>query len=90
MKINPAIPSFHIQLKDDLWHFFIPQVLREVYVSKATNLILDCGMDIMAEVLQQAQQVGMVSEEYYYLITSLDTHTVEMDDFKVRELGILL
>ena len=26
----------------------------------------------------------MVSEEYYYLLTSLDAHTVDLEDFKVN------
>ena len=57
-------------------------VLREVYASKATNIILDCSKTIISEVLKQAQQVGLVSEEYYYLITTLDAHTVDLEDFK--------
>ncbi len=53
-----------------------------MYASKATNIILDCGKEVMSDVLQQLQQVGMTSEEYYYLITSLDTHTVDMENYK--------
>ena len=60
------------------------QVLREVYQSKSTNIVLDCGKEILGEVIKQAQQVGMVSEEYYYLLTGLDAHTVDLDDFKVN------
>lgn len=57
-------------------------VLREVFASKATNIILDCGKETIGEVLKQAQQVGMISQEYYYLLTSLDAHTVDLEDFK--------
>ena len=60
------------------------QVLKEVYLSKSTNIILDCSKDIIGEVLTQAQQIGMISEDHFYLLTSLDTHTVDMSGFKVR------
>ena len=60
------------------------QVLKEVYLSKSTNIILDCSKDIIGEVLTQAQQIGMISEDHFYLLTSLDTHTVDMSGFKVK------
>ena len=38
---------------------------------------------MMVEVLTQAQQVSIVSETYYYLLTSLDSHTVDLEPFTV-------
>ena len=58
------------------------QVLRDVYNSKATTIVLDCSKDIMGEVLDQAQQVGMTSAEYNYLLTGLDAHTVNLNRFR--------
>ena len=57
-------------------------VLKEVYSSKHTIIILDCSKDIIGDVLTQAQQIGMVSEDFYYLLTSLDAHTVDLHSFK--------
>ena len=57
-------------------------VLREVHKSKSFMLVLDCSKDVIEEVLTQAQQIGMVSEDYYYLLTSLDAHTVDLSSFK--------
>lgn len=57
-------------------------VLKEVYMSKANIIVLDCEKELIGEVLKQAQQVGLISEGYYFLITSLDTHTVDMENFK--------
>ena len=59
-------------------------MLKEIYLSKSTKIVLDCDKDKVMDVLKQAQQVGLVSEGYYYLITSLDAHTLNMDEFKVR------
>ena len=36
----------------------------------------------MGEVLDQAQQVGMTSAEYNYLLTGLDAHTVNLNRFR--------
>ena len=44
---------------------------------------MDCNKDIIEEVLTQAQQIGMVSEDHFYLLTSLDAHTVDLHSFKV-------
>ena len=63
-------------------HFTPLQVLKEVLASKATLIVLDCGKEIMSTVLQQIQQVGMATSEYFYILSSLDTHTVDMENFK--------
>ena len=44
---------------------------------------MDCNKDMIEEVLTQAQQIGMMSEDFYYLLTSLDAHTVDLHAFKV-------
>merc|ERR1712128_352916 len=57
-------------------------VLKEIYFSDSNLIVLDCERKILAEVLQQAQQVGLISQGYYFLLTSLDAHTVDLEDFK--------
>ena len=69
------------------------KVLKEVYLSKSTKIVLDCAKEKVMDVLKQAQQVGLISEGYYYLITSLDAHTLNMEEFKVcsvRDYKIML
>ena len=53
-----------------------------MYKSEATTIVLDCSKDIMGEVLDQAQQIGMTSKEYSYLLMGLDAHTVNLDRFR--------
>ena len=64
--------------------FFIFKVLKEIYTAKHKIIILDCNRNMIREVLIQAQQIGMMSEEYYYLLTSIDAHTVDLHRFKVK------
>ena len=59
------------------------KVLRDIYLSKSTKIVLDCKKESILDVLKQAQQVGLVSDGYSFLITSLDAHTLVMDEFKV-------
>lgn len=47
------------------------QVLKKVKNSGAENIVIDCSIDILEEVLKQAQQVGMLSDRHRVIITSL-------------------
>jgi ABC-type amino acid transport substrate-binding protein len=46
------------------------------------NIVLDCKLDNVHKVLKQGQQVGMMTEFHSYLITSLDLHTIDLEDYK--------
>ena len=57
-------------------------ILKEVYLSESNLIVLDCERKILEDVLKQCQQVGLISQDYYFLLTSLDGHTVDLEDFK--------
>jgi len=57
-------------------------VLREIFMSESKLIVLDCEKKILEEVLKQCQQVGLISQGYYFLLTSLDAHTVNLENFK--------
>ncbi|XP_047500047.1 glutamate receptor ionotropic, kainate 2-like [Penaeus chinensis] len=57
-------------------------ILREVKNSLEQNIILDCKTEKVGQVLKQAQQIGLMSSLHNYIITSLDLHLVDLDDFK--------
>ena len=57
-------------------------VLKEIFMSESNLIVLDCEKYILEEVLKQCQQVGLISQGYSFLLTSLDGHTVNLDDFK--------
>jgi hypothetical protein len=44
--------------------------------------VLDCNTERIYDVLKQAQQIGMMSDYHSYLITSLDLHSVDLEEFK--------
>jgi hypothetical protein len=50
------------------------QVLRDMRHSGENNIILDCSIETLPEVLKQAQQVGLMTSDQNYIITSLVSH----------------
>ena len=58
------------------------QTLREVKQSGSGQVVIDCHYDHIRTVLKQAQAVGMMTHYYDYMLTSLDMHTIDLEDFK--------
>ena len=58
------------------------QTLREVKGSGSGQIVIDCQFDHIRTVLKQAQAVGMMTHYYDYMLTSLDMHTIDLEDFK--------
>jgi hypothetical protein len=50
--------------------------------SAESHIVLDCSTERIHDVLKQAQQIGMMSDYHSYLITSLDLHSVDLEEFK--------
>lgn len=57
-------------------------LLKQIKNSAESHIVLDCTTEKIYQVLKQAQQIGMMSDYHSYLITSLDLHTVDLDEFK--------
>ena len=56
--------------------------MREVKNSGGGQIVVDCDYDKIRPVLKQAQAVGMMTADYEYLITTLDLHSIDLEDFK--------
>lgn len=50
------------------------QILRDMRHAGERNIILDCSIETLPEVLKQAQQVGLMTSDQSYIITSLVSH----------------
>lgn len=57
-------------------------VLRDVKKSVEQNIILDCDIKILVEVLTQAQQVGLIADKYNFIVCTLDLHTINIEPFQ--------
>uniref|UniRef100_A0A336L6S2 CSON001092 protein n=1 Tax=Culicoides sonorensis TaxID=179676 RepID=A0A336L6S2_CULSO len=57
-------------------------LLKQIKNSAESHIVLDCTTPKVYQVLKQAQQIGMMSDYHSYLITSLDLHTIDLEEFK--------
>ena len=57
-------------------------VLKELADIQARHIVLACKRDILWQVLNQAQQVGMMTKDQSWILTNLDAHTIDFDPFK--------
>ena len=58
------------------------RILREVKQSGEIYIVLDCHVENVVGVLMEAQAVGMMTAYHNYLITNLDLHLADLDQFK--------
>ncbi|KAK9303596.1 hypothetical protein QLX08_004759 [Tetragonisca angustula] len=58
------------------------KVMREIKDDGIENIIIDCSIDILEEVLRQAQQVGIMSEKNKIIVTSLDLQTIDLEPYQ--------
>ncbi|XP_026666489.1 glutamate receptor ionotropic, kainate 3-like [Ceratina calcarata] len=58
------------------------QPMKEIKSEKIENILIDCSIDILPEVLKQAQQVGIMSEKNNVIVTSLDLQTIDLEPYQ--------
>ncbi|XP_066583373.1 glutamate receptor ionotropic, kainate 2-like [Prorops nasuta] len=57
-------------------------VFQEIKNSETEDILIDCSYEILDEVLKQAQQVGLLTEKYRIIVTSLDLQTLDLDPYQ--------
>ncbi|RZC36839.1 Lig chan, ANF receptor and/or SBP bac 3 domain containing protein [Asbolus verrucosus] len=63
-------------------------VLKELRKSGATHFVLDCSLEVLKDVLEQAQRFGLMTDKYNYFVTNLDLHTLELVAYQFSETNI--
>ena len=58
------------------------KVIRGIKDEEIENIIIDCSINRLAEVLKQAQQVGVLSEKNKIIVTSLDLQTLDLEPYQ--------
>ncbi|KMQ97642.1 glutamate ionotropic kainate 2 [Lasius niger] len=58
------------------------QAMQEIKASEIENIIIDCSYKILSKVLSQAQQVGILSDKYKVIVTSLDLQTLNLEPYQ--------
>lgn len=64
--------------------------LRKVRNSKIINIILDCSIESLPFVLRQAMEVGLMTDDYNWVIANLDAHSIDLDMYRYSGVNITL
>lgn len=57
-------------------------MLRRVKLSAEKCIIIECSIDILGEVLKQAQQVGLMTDQHQIILTNFDSHTIDLEPYQ--------
>uniref|UniRef100_A0A671SDV1 Glutamate receptor n=1 Tax=Sinocyclocheilus anshuiensis TaxID=1608454 RepID=A0A671SDV1_9TELE len=57
-------------------------LLKEMKKAKEFHVIFDCSHEIAAWILKQALSMGMVTEYYHYIFTTLDLFALDMEPYR--------
>lgn len=63
-------------------------MLKEISSYAETRIVLDCGVEKVLDVLNQATVVKMLEEYQSYIITGLDAHTIDFSELKYSRSNI--
>ena len=63
-------------------------MLKEIFYSGETRIVLDCSFDKIEEVLRQANEIGLINDYFNYMITSLDLERLDLADYKYSGVNI--
>ncbi|XP_074509205.1 glutamate receptor ionotropic, kainate 3 [Sebastes fasciatus] len=57
-------------------------LLKEMKRSREFRIIFDCSHQMAAQVLKQAQTMGMMTEYYHYIFTTLDLMAIDLEPYR--------
>lgn len=53
-------------------------MFKQMKAAHVNNIILECGIDKILPILRHAKEVGMLEYMHSYLLTNVDSHTVDL------------
>ncbi|XP_068425280.1 glutamate receptor ionotropic, kainate 3 isoform X1 [Clinocottus analis] len=57
-------------------------LLKEMKRSREFRIIFDCNHQMAAQILKQAQTMGMMTEYYHYIFTTLDLMAIDLEPYR--------
>ncbi|KAI5617353.1 glutamate receptor ionotropic, kainate 2 isoform X1 [Silurus asotus] len=57
-------------------------LLKEMKKAKEFHVIFDCGHEMAAWIIKQALSMGMMTEYYHYIFTTLDLFALDMEPYR--------
>ncbi len=66
----------------------IRPMLKKIQKSADTKIVLDCNFEYIEEILNQANEIGIINDYYAYFITSLDLERIDLSPYKASSVNI--
>ena len=63
-------------------------LLKEIKKSEETRIVLDCDFDKIALILEQAEELSLLTDYHNYLVTSLDVDKINLDAYVHHNVNI--
>ncbi|XP_055383679.1 glutamate receptor ionotropic, kainate 2-like [Condylostylus longicornis] len=63
-------------------------VLRRIRTSKDNSVVIIGSIETLPELLIQAQQIGIITDQYKYIIGNLDFHSINLEQIQFSEANI--
>ncbi|XP_031627054.1 glutamate receptor ionotropic, kainate 2-like [Contarinia nasturtii] len=63
-------------------------VLQKARELESTNIILECSSESLPIILRQSMQVGLITKQYNWIITNLDTHSINLEPYQYSDAKI--
>ncbi|XP_070293467.1 glutamate receptor ionotropic, kainate 3 [Salvelinus sp. IW2-2015] len=57
-------------------------LLKEMKRGREFRIIFDCSHEMAAQILKQAQTMGMMTEYYHYIFTTLDLMAIDLEPYR--------
>lgn len=84
------------QLRDsDIWNIILdcsiealPVVMKQVSLIRYINFLLLVVLIILVSLIEQAMQVGLLTNSYRWIITNLDAHSLDLNEFRYAATNI--
>lgn len=62
--------------------------LQGVRDADETNIILECSSESLPIILRQAMQVGLMTKHFRWILTNLDTHSIDLEPYQYNGANI--
>lgn len=63
-------------------------VLKKVWKTEVKNFLIDCSTGTLETILVQAQQIGLLTSQYSYIVTNADMHIIDMEPYMYSDTNI--
>ena len=57
-------------------------LLKEIKKSEETHIVLDCDFERIQDILDQANEIELLTDYHNYLVTTLDMDKINLEQYK--------